>query len=463
MIPSYPGIGRLSQAKTMPHSKKQKLSSTNLAPTAGIEEGRSNDISSAAKNDEMAFNNLGTDEIANIFAYLTPKDIMLARQNKNMRDAAKKTIVPMAEFSVNTVCKYNAMRAMTTALPNLTHIELQNLLPLSIQIDGELQPITFEHKYRDGEDRYDPYWQLAASEVNHINHNVEIISNFRKLRSLRICGAPLNGRYHSLFNFPLLQYLTISNSHTSIRWDLEVLSGFPLLKELRCGDHCNNYIMTGNINSLRVLKDTLELVNFHRCSLVQGNFMDLADFPRLKELDLFQTAVIGDVRDVGERDFVTLETLTLPSGVYGGCHYEFERISDAPDVISALYSLKKQRPSLLLKYWRAKLSEDSPDWYEGMDIYDQRSSAPIFIAFVQAGSRVGYRWETERGAPCEAIWLDPEPGQESSGSDYEQYIEELRTIEQQTFYRGFHQPPTEDEYYLVWETVDGCEDDYYPD
>ena len=189
--------------------------------------------------------------------------------------------------------------------------------------------------------------------------------------------------------------------------------------------------------------------------------MDLADFPRLKELDLFQTAVIGDVRDVGERDFVTLETLTLPPGVYGGCHYEFLRISDAPDVISALYSLRKQRPSLLMKHWCAKLSRDSPDCYEGMDIYDQRSSGPIFIAFVQAGSRIGYRWETKRGASCEAIWLDPEPGQECS--DYEQYIEELRTIEQQIFYRGFHQPPTEDEYYIVWEAYEGSEDDYYPD
>jgi len=70
------GMGGVTST-TMPHSKKQKLSRTNLAPTAGIEGDRSNDISSAA-NDEMTFNNLGTDEIANIFGYLTPKDITYA-------------------------------------------------------------------------------------------------------------------------------------------------------------------------------------------------------------------------------------------------------------------------------------------------------------------------------------------------------------------------------------------------
>ena len=43
-------------------------------------------------------------------------------------------------------------------------------------------------------------------------------------------------------------------------------------------------------------------------------------------------------------------------------------------------------------------------------------------------------------------WLDPEPARESS--DYEEYIaklEEMNTYEVQ-FYRGFHQPPTEEEY-----------------
>jgi hypothetical protein len=50
-------------------------------------------------------------------------------------------------------------------------------------------------------------------------------------------------------------------------------------------------------------------------------------------------------------------------------------------------------------------------------------------------------------------WLDPEPANESS--DYEQYIlEELQEIEQRvdsSIYRGFQQPPTEEEYDRLWE------------
>ena len=95
-----------------------------------------------------------------------------------------------------------------------------------------------------------------------------------------------------------------------------------------------------------------------------------------------------------------------------------------------------------------KLSEDSPDWYEAVD-----DPPPFYIHFVQAGSRVGYRWQTryDGGDPCEVNWLDPEPDSESS--DYEEYIKTLRQIEiRVTTYRGFHQPPTEEEYHRL---VDG--------
>ena len=87
-----------------------------------------------------------------------------------------------------------------------------------------------------------------------------------------------------------------------------MLSGFPLLRELDC-EH--NYRVTGNIRRLRVLKDTLEKVNISVCEGVEGNFMDLADFTNLKDLFLPVTAVTGDIRDIGESDFPSLEELDL--------------------------------------------------------------------------------------------------------------------------------------------------------
>ena len=43
-----------------------------------------------------------------------------------MREATKKAIVPMADFAVKSLKTYNAMTAMTTALPNLPQITLES-------------------------------------------------------------------------------------------------------------------------------------------------------------------------------------------------------------------------------------------------------------------------------------------------------------------------------------------------
>jgi len=265
---------------------------------------------------------------------------------------------------------------------------------------------------------------------------------------LDIDNALLNGRYPFLFNsFPLLQKLTIKRCHL-LTWDLEMLSGLPMLKELYCSQNFKN--LTGNIKSLRVLKGTLQHVTIDRCENVEGNFMDLADFPHLNELNLTGTAVTGDIRDIGENDFSSLEHLILPKSVYGGHGYEFLRISDGPDLVRAVYLLLKQRPGLRMnKDWCANLSEDSPDWY-GRTHYNV---PPFYIRFVQAGSRIGYRWGTDNGKPCEVNWLDPEPDRESSVYDDAKYIEELKQINRQVqaFYRGLYQPPTEEEYHTLVE------------
>ena len=221
-----------------------------------------------------------------------------------------------------------------------------------------------------------------------------------------------------------------------------MLAELPVLKELECQ---YNHHLTGKISNLRLLKDTLEKVTIKDCENVEGNFMDLADFPWLKELDLPDTAVTGDIRDIGETDFSSLEQLILPKEVYGISGYELQRISDAPELIRAVYLLKKQRPALIdIILWYVQLSEDSPDWYESVEDDDYIYPPPFLIQFVTAGSRVGYRWRTHSN-PCEVNWLDPEPDRDSS--DYEQYIVKLRLIESEVdFYRGFHQPPTEEEY-----------------
>jgi len=198
-----------------------------------------------------SMNFLSSDVLANIFAFLPPKDIMRARLNKKMREAAMKTIVPMTDFAVDSVIKYDAMAAVTTALPNLQQITIARL--------------DIGHKYRDGED---PDEEMAAYDNNLPTLDIEILSRFSKLRSLELFGAPLNGRYPFLFNFPRLEKLRI-RSCIYLKWDLEMLAaGLPLLKELDCYD---SQSLTGTINSLRVLKDTLEKVTIFDCPHVEGN------------------------------------------------------------------------------------------------------------------------------------------------------------------------------------------------
>jgi hypothetical protein len=379
----------------------------------------------------MSFDKLSGDVMAIIFGFLHPNDIMRSRLNKKMRDAATKTMVPPTKFVVDSVRSYNAMRAMTTALPNLQQIKLK---------DVGLRVI----KYTDGED---PDEHEAARTANRTTHDIDIISNFRKLRILELYIALLNGRYPVLFNFPLLQKLTIYCTH--LKWDLEMLAGMPVLKALNC--YCND-CLTGNISSLRVLKDTLEKVRIDTCKRVEGNFMDLADFPHLKVLTLDDTtAVRGDIRDIRDIDFPKLELFTLPKTVYGGRGYEFQRISDGPDVIRTLYLFKQHRPTILMPLWFAVLSTESPDRYnyDGDDDdyydYDNDETPPFYIHFVEAGSRVGYRWETLNNNPCEVNWLDPEP--DKGSSDYSNYIQDLQGLERKVDrFRGFYQPPTEEEY-----------------
>eukprot|EP00985_Skeletonema_marinoi_P004349 scaffold1903_cov126-Skeletonema_marinoi.AAC.1 len=204
--------------------------------------------------------------------------------------------------------------------------------------------------------------------------------------------------------------------------------------------------MTGNLSSLRVLKDTLEKVEIEKCHQVVGNFMDLADFPQLKVLNLNSTSVTGDIRDIGANDFTALTKLTLPRTVYGGNRHEFQSIAEVPVFMAQIYPLAK-RFSLNM-FWR--LSNASPDWYDDPnEVDDERHPndgqiPPPFVCelITLQGTRIGWRWRcnfpdedlmnpdycpslyssvvdpfgplefSDLNSSCEINWLEPEPDRE---------------------------------------------------
>ena len=195
--------------------------------------------------------------------------------------------------------------------------------------------------------------------------------------------------------------------------------------------------------------------------------MDLADFPRLKELDL-GGGVTGDIRDISVHDFQALESLSLPWTVQGGYRYQFLHVSDVPSFMQALHFLLRRTPSPLKVYdidfcyfqfeaglhWR--LSPDSPDWY---DWDEGKPSPPFDLQLIHTGSRLGWSWYGSISRDfnldytqlcdeqfCEINWLDPESKQNEDVERFDEtHIWLLEDVEI-NFFRGYHEPPNELEY-----------------
>jgi len=295
----------------------------------------------------------------------------------------------------------------------------------------------------------------------YFSHNLK--GNLKSLRVLKEtlevveinCCANVGGNLMDLADCPRLTELSLSciNKLSGNIKSLGALKNtIKTVMIFRCPD------FEGNVRDLRVLKDTLEMVTITDCSNIRGNFMDLADFPRLRKLNLRETAVTGDIRAISEHDFPALEHLILPNTALGGIGYEIQNVADVHSLIHAIHLLLQRSPTMFEEYWLKKafnwkLSRDSPEWYD-WDQDDRRRPLPPFdLQIIHAGSRLGWSWCTfnyvyeDKWQSCEINWLDPEPNSESG--DYEAYIEELQSIERRInfyFYRGYHKPPTEEEY-----------------
>ncbi|KAL3934212.1 MAG: hypothetical protein SGBAC_010024, partial [Bacillariaceae sp.] len=217
-----------------------------------------------------------------------------------------------------------------------------------------------------------------------------------------------------------------------------MLIGLPKLKKLHC---MNNSYLTGNLESLQVLGQTLVEVNLCGCEDVEGSIMSLAKFPCLEELTLLRTKIAGDIRDIGANDFVALKKVDFGGHVYGGGN--MNRIEDAADLMLARYRLKKRSPTLF-EQRRWSLAETSTQHYQ---FGGHHSRVPPFnVEFVKAGPRLGWRWTNcVSGGSCETHWFDPEPN--PSGPEYDIYVKEVEDVQRGVeFYAGFHVPPTQMEH-----------------
>lgn len=287
--------------------------------------------------------------------------------------------------------------------------------------------------FEEGEDP-EPY-PLPRLFTPRINMN--IVSSFAKLRCLGLTDVWLNGKYPCLLGFPHLQKLQLCDV-AGLKLDLEtVATSFPVLECLHCDQIPN---LRGSLQSLRALKDTIREVIISVSSEVCGNIMDTADFPLLSCLNLIETAVMGDVRQIGDRDFPSLQRLHLPVGVYGSPERPFERVADAAEVMNALCRLKQRNGTVINGGgfdW--KLSGDSTDRYLRDNI--SLLEPPFLVEIVEVGQCVGWRWVNgRRHGCCKTNWLDEEPRESDVDADW--YWTEMNYSP----FKGFTSPPTAEEY-----------------
>jgi len=403
--------------------------------------------------------------LPSIFGFLDWKDILHVRVCKKWRDAATETLVSPSyepkvildecgyiippkeddleesfQFNVCSGSSYAALEVLKTALPKLQQIHLsafeqeneEGIRKANLFLpQSELPPLA---KFMDGEDR-----NVRAnnnSKRRYISYDVIIITNFKYLRNLIIEDAPLNGKYNCIFNLPNLRDLSIFNCNDLI-WDLDMLSGLPLLEELHCE---NNAGVSGDIMSLAILKDTLRELTITKCDGITGDIMSLASFPNLEELDLDATNVdCGSIRQLDpEMHFPKLESLHLPKVL--------ERIDQAQDFVGVLRLLTKR---VEYPYMTVGLADDSPDRYEGME---DGPLPPLVVEMVKVGSRIGWRWTNDLSGyeeqSCGINWMDEEP-LDGDHDGFEEYQKELQEME--GFGHGFFNdftfhPPNEKEY-----------------
>ena len=187
----------------------------------------------------------------------------------------------------------------------------------------------------DGED---PNHETAEKTQGFTSYDVGLINDFKNLHIIVIKGAPLlNGRYRP-FHFQIsgsYASATSSSNQTFPTFRLRVVFACAFVR-FKWGldiQASNNRGLSGNLQSLHVLKSTLCELMIRLCDGIDGDFMQLADFPQLEKVGL------GDAKNV-TGDALQINPLM---------HFPNLQILELPDIMYLLYSCKTCESNPTLK------------------------------------------------------------------------------------------------------------------
>ncbi len=362
--------------------------------------------------------------LIHILEFLPLKELLIARVCRKLREAAKLTPVGVSEWTTDDrnelyISDYRDLCALDW---------LPDALPKLASLKFDFYRLSKVHRH-----------VLEMTNPDEI----KIIASFRHLRSLAFHCVHLTGGYPFLFNFPNLRSLCLHN--VKLNWDLSMLQNMTRLERVACVYDKDNDNLTGDLSSISVLKGSLVELCLIRCSSIEGNLMDLANFSLLQRVDLEgSNKIVGDIRDIGKGldDFQSIESLNLPESVWGGG--DLPSIEETPAIMHAWYRLQKLRPGFFAQ-WRMSL----PHGYNVRNGLAARRSheIPTIAEFVVAARRKGWRWtNTGREGACETCWLDPAPDCPEEEC-YGVYLEDMKRIEKGVVrFKGLFVPPTVEEY-----------------
>ena len=161
---------------------------------------------------------------------------------------------------------------------------------------------------------------------------------FEQLTHLTACRLMIRSA-SSVLQMQHLTHLTLG-WNKQCAWDLGDLAALPHLVSLDCHQ---NHQLTGSLSSLGHLSTKLRVCLLLCCYKVTGDLSDLCDFVSLKQLDVNETAVRGDVSELGPGDLSSLEQCAVSeSGT------TLHKIADAEPVMAALHRVSKTHPRLPL-------------------------------------------------------------------------------------------------------------------